>query len=416
MPKMNCIICETSLVVGNAGIPECPECGVLYQTENSTIRQEPIKQSKQSPLVRRARMMCEDGEFGKAKETIEKALDENPENAEAYLTALMIDMHCRKEDELDGLWAPTLPANKNFEKAKKFGNKSLKSKLAEYEACALEPISERVRFTITDTAAIHLACEKLRLMTAIRVIAEKRCGKDLLEINPFMSKDRDALDDYKNALEDEEEQCRKKLEDIALGRTEAIEESLQDSIRPITWRVLTINEDEKRALVIADESITEAPFHLLPDSVAWKPIYKTWRKAETYEALWENCSLRKWLNEDFFDSLPMELRNLVIQTRIDNPGNGTMPARGATRDKVFLLSADEAMDLFPSDSSRKSNGVWWLRTQGQKVYDDEPTATVVSWGGSIEYDGRSVSPSRFGFTSVFDHAEGIRPAMWIRIR
>ena len=424
-----CMLCGGSLTTDDkSGMLECPDCGVFYETDGSS-RKEPAKktkqQKKQSPLVKRALLMCEDGDFEKAHEISERALDENPEDAEAYLVALMSDYRCRHEQDLGDLWTPTMTQNGNFKKAVRFGDGQFRAKLEDYAMSAQEPISNRLRFSIPYTDEMLLAIEKLRLMTKLSVAIETKVGKDLMKYGLAMGralggsgdgKAKEEMEDYEEALDNAEKECRDKIRIIESGRASLDDFEIDQDQHMIKWRVLTVDEESKRVLIIADECITEAPFHILPDEVSWKPIYKTWRTAELEEGLWENSTIRHWLNEDFYQSLPQELRDEVVQVRNSNPGNGTIAGRPATKDKVFLLSIEEASEFFAGDEDRDAGSVWWLRTQGQKVYDNKPTTTVVSWGGEIDAEGRSISPEQFTFTNVFDHAEGIRPAMWVRLR
>lgn len=60
---------------------------------------------------------------------------------------------------------------------------------------------------------------------------------------------------------------------------------------------------------------------------------------------WETCTLRKWLNEEFINEAFTESEKLLIPTVTvsadRNPGYDTNPGN-PTKDKVFLLSIDEA--------------------------------------------------------------------------
>ena len=62
------------------------------------------------------------------------------------------------------------------------------------------------------------------------------------------------------------------------------------------------------------------------------------------DVTWETCSLRNWLNTDFYESaFNEEEKRLIEETRIlnaDNPVHRT-PGGNSTPDKVFLLSLDE---------------------------------------------------------------------------
>lgn len=71
------------------------------------IRRDPavrvVNSAGAAPLIRRAKMFLEDGEFQSARECCDRALDQEPENAEAYFTMLLAQLECRSPEELDRL-------------------------------------------------------------------------------------------------------------------------------------------------------------------------------------------------------------------------------------------------------------------------------------------------------------------------
>ena len=62
--------------------------------------------SNSSALLERAFMFLEDGKWAEADEYCEKVLDQNPENAEAYLGKLMSELHVEKKDNLKNAQQP----------------------------------------------------------------------------------------------------------------------------------------------------------------------------------------------------------------------------------------------------------------------------------------------------------------------
>ncbi len=81
-----------------------------------------------APLLKRAFMFLEDGDFKSADEYCEKTLDIDPENAEAYLGKLMAELCICSKDELKNLTTPFDYSN-NFKKACRFGNEALRNEL-----------------------------------------------------------------------------------------------------------------------------------------------------------------------------------------------------------------------------------------------------------------------------------------------
>ena len=84
-----------------------------------------------APLLRRAFMFLEDGEWSSANEYCEKVLDIEPENAEAYLGKLMAELHVKNRDDLKKQPQPFDDRN-NYKKAVRFGEDSLKEELTSY--------------------------------------------------------------------------------------------------------------------------------------------------------------------------------------------------------------------------------------------------------------------------------------------
>ncbi len=72
-----------------------------------------------APLLKRAFMFLEDGNWKEADEYCEKVLDQDPENAEAYLGKLMAELHTRTRDTLKDNAEP-FENNNNYSKACRF--------------------------------------------------------------------------------------------------------------------------------------------------------------------------------------------------------------------------------------------------------------------------------------------------------
>lgn len=183
---------------------------------------------------------------------------------------------------------------------------------------------------------------------------------------------------------------------------------------PIEWIVLA--ENGSKRLLLSRYVIDALPYN------------------ETeYGITWETCTLRFWLNNDFFQlAFSEEEKAKVYLSTIENPDN-PMPdanSRGGntTEDKVFLLSISEAekyMNLaenriaIPTDYSKLKEPVfeyradgceWWLRSPGVR----QTSAAMVRGNGHMVVAGKVVNSgwigSLRGSTLV-----GIRPAIWINI-
>ncbi len=137
-------------------------------------------------------------------------------------------------------------------------------------------------------------------------------------------------------------------------------------VKPITWQVLQCNADHM--LVVAEQGLD------------CKPYNKPYNEASSVFAMlfgctWANCTLRRWLNSEFYDKAFNEQeRKCILQTSIVNN------AGPKTEDRIFLLSVDEARILLSNDNARRTkptgyaskNGAytnnsycwWWLRSRG----------------------------------------------------
>lgn len=160
---------------------------------------------------------------------------------------------------------------------------------------------------------------------------------------------------------------------------------------------------------------------------------------ETYTAVtWEICSLRSWLNSEFYNTAFSDSEKASIRTTtISNPDNADYGTSGgnATNDNVFCLSIDEAKAYFGADSNDGDgwtinkaraakptayavargayansstqwyggNCWWWLRSPGFNQY----YAADVSYFGNI---------NEFGDDVYYDFYNAVRPALWIGLK
>lgn len=105
-----------------------------------------------APLLKRAFMFLEDGDWTAADEYCEKVLDAEPECAEAYLGKLMAELHVRNKAGLKYQKEP-FDWNNNYRKAIRYGSDELKKDLADWTE-QIETRNETARRqSIYDTAA-----------------------------------------------------------------------------------------------------------------------------------------------------------------------------------------------------------------------------------------------------------------------
>ncbi len=154
---------------------------------------------------------------------------------------------------------------------------------------------------------------------------------------------------------------------------------------PIEWRVLSVNGDD--AFLLADKSLDSKPYNTKGDCVTW-----------------ETCSLRKWLNRDFYSEVFSSSEQAAIrEIAVVNENNQYGTAGGNnTTDCIYLLSVNEVENAdygFESDAARKSNNTdyarynhtysnetgncnWWLRSPGMM----RDFASFVRYNGEVSTD------------------------------
>lgn len=162
-------------------------------------------------------------------------------------------------------------------------------------------------------------------------------------------------------------------------------QELNGDVKPIIWRVLKREKD--CMLVIALRGLDCKPYHNKYCAVTWA-----------------DCSLRRWLNGEFYYKAFNEQERRVILPSIIRSGSGP-----ATEDRVFLLSIDEVNSLFAGEIDRRAwptefavkqhacvkNSLrgcwWWLRSNGGFV----GYAALVAPGGYVSDVGCNVDLSDF---------------------
>ena len=98
---------------------------IIGESGTQTPAKEPVVlgavNANIAPLLKRAFLFLEDGEWDEADAYCEKVLDQEPENAEAYLGKLMAELRVRRQEELENCKEPFDSSN-NYQKAVRFGD------------------------------------------------------------------------------------------------------------------------------------------------------------------------------------------------------------------------------------------------------------------------------------------------------
>ncbi len=106
----------------------------LVEVNKTTVKETVVinqGNSQAEPLLKRAFMFLEDGDFSRADEFCEQVLNINPENAQAYLGKLMVELRIKKQDDLKNQPQPFNNSN-NYQKAIRFADEKLKAEIIGY--------------------------------------------------------------------------------------------------------------------------------------------------------------------------------------------------------------------------------------------------------------------------------------------
>jgi hypothetical protein len=188
------------------------------------------------------------------------------------------------------------------------------------------------------------------------------------------------------------------------------------------WRVLDMQSNT--ALIITEDIIEQRAYH-----DAYKDI------------TWADCSLRKYLNNEFFDKFAAADKSRITPVINKNPDNQWYGSNGGadTRDSIFLLSLEEVTCQYFGDSSSKlynpgknqrywferkdeNNSKrlarlqekdwhwwWWLRSPGRV---NVKAVYIFGTDGNIGIQGNNILK---GNISDGKCTGGVRPALWLKL-
>ncbi len=112
-----------------------------------------------APLIKRAFLFLEDGNWTEANDYCEKVLDLDPENAEAYLGKMMADLRCRRKESLKEQ-EDSFENNANYSKAIRFATPELKSELQTYINCITERKEQEIEKIREENERLRLERER----------------------------------------------------------------------------------------------------------------------------------------------------------------------------------------------------------------------------------------------------------------
>jgi tetratricopeptide (TPR) repeat protein len=89
--------------------------------------------SNTDPLLKRVFMFLEDGDFAKADEFCEQVLNQDPENVQAYIGKLMVELRVKKREDLKEC-EETFESLNNYQKIIRFADEEVKKEFEEFKA------------------------------------------------------------------------------------------------------------------------------------------------------------------------------------------------------------------------------------------------------------------------------------------
>ena len=411
-----------------------------------------------APLLKRAFIFLEDGDWSSADEYCEKVLDLDPECAQAYLGKLMAELHIRRQSDLQNCEVD-LDSNDNYRRVVRFGDEPLKAELLQYAEAVHASMEERCKNNAyaegrakMENGTVSGCKEAISLFQSISgwkdadeqiCVCEKR-------IEEITAKEARAEEERKIAVE----KAAKKRKRIILIAAPIICACAAFCI--LWFAVITPNRKYNDAISLMDageyeEAITalealggykdsaalleeiDAMRYIgdvsMGETVFWGEFeqdnntdngkeeiewivldiedgralflskyildYRIFDDAYMRMISWQECGIRAWLNHQFLNESFTSLQRSTIE-------------------EVTLLSNDEACYYFKRDDARRSEfttfaahrpGVateksgWWLRS----ITNDHRPMMVRS-DGSINTQGVHSG-----------NMCGVRPAIWVSL-
>lgn len=185
---------------------------------------------------------------------------------------------------------------------------------------------------------------------------------------------------------------------------------------PLRWRIL----DPEEGLVMCKNIIDSQAYNnydLYANGEHWGDSAMT-----HYASNWAKCSLRQWLNDDFYNTaFSSSEKNAIKTSYLENKSTDSSSYDApSTYDKVFLLSN---WDMFNnnygfSSSSRRAQGTDYAKCQGLRVSTSSSYYGNSWWLLRSPYDSeytRGVYPDGYVYAYLYHPTGatefGIRPAL-----
>ena len=162
------------------------------------------------------------------------------------------------------------------------------------------------------------------------------------------------------------------------------------------WLVLEVQND--RALLLNKYVICEKPYH-----------------EKRTDITWEKCSLRAFLNEEFYSSFNASDKARIIEVTNENVKYRyeIQNKEEDTKDLIFLLSIDDVLKYLSENLQLAK------RLSHSKRYINRQQCQANWWTRSIDYDDNyaRVMYNLLDMATNYpvDCVIGVRPALWLKL-
>jgi len=177
-------------------------------------------------------------------------------------------------------------------------------------------------------------------------------------------------------------------------RAAALLKALPQRLGGLEWRCLAVKSN--RALLITKDIVEKRAYHEIDEIT------------DDFRITWEGCILRQYLNGAFLQRFSPKEGAAILETELSNDDNEYYGIDGGnpTKDKIFLLSAEEADQYFSSDEDRVA------------YFDGKETGWQLRSPGFLPYYSANVLEN--GYITIFgspvNGAGGVRPALWLNLQ
>ena len=194
MINFKCKICGENIIANEEDkIIKCPSCGTIQR--NPTLDKIAENEDKKiyvqnvvniNALIKRCEILIEDKDYAKANELLDQVLNNDPENAKAYILLLLIELNLRNENELIDIKTP-LTNYGNYKKAINFADSKYKQELENYNEIIINNLKIEKNQEIYNNAKKEI--ENKNYIIAINELNEIKEFKDTKEILEKLKKE-----------------------------------------------------------------------------------------------------------------------------------------------------------------------------------------------------------------------------------